>query len=44
MSDFTGKGSKQRPFDKEKFDDNFDKIFGKGKKKCKKKKSKKPLK
>ena len=27
----TGKGSKQRPTNKAKFDDNFDKIFGKGK-------------
>ena len=26
-----GKGSKQRPTDKAKFDDNFDKIFGKKK-------------
>ena len=28
----TGKGSKQRPTNKAKFDDNFDKIFGKGSK------------
>lgn len=40
MSDFTGKGSKQRPFDKEKFDNEFDRIFGKkDKEKCKKKNS-----
>lgn len=30
MSD-GGKGSKQRPTDKKKFDDNFDRIFGKKK-------------
>jgi len=28
MSD-GGKGSKQRPTDKKKFDENFDRIFGK---------------
>ena len=26
-----GKGSKQRPTDKKKFDENFDRIFGKKK-------------
>ena len=26
-----GKGSKQRPTDKKKFDENYDKIFGKKK-------------
>lgn len=31
MSD-GGKGSKQRPTDKKKFDENFDRIFGKKKK------------
>lgn len=31
-----GKGSKQRPTDKKKFDENFDRIFGKPKKKDKK--------
>ncbi len=30
MSD-GGKGDKQRPTDKKKYDDNFDKIFGKKK-------------
>ena len=30
MSD-GGKGSKQRPTDKKKYDDNYDKIFGKKK-------------
>lgn len=34
------KGSKQRPCDKGKFNDNFDKIFG-GKKKKQKKEEKK---
>lgn len=28
-----GKGSKQRPVDKKKFDDNWDKIFAKNKQK-----------
>ena len=28
-----GKGSKPRPVDQKKFDENFDKIFGKNKKK-----------
>ena len=28
-----GKGSKQRPTDLQKFEDNYDKIFGKKKKK-----------
>lgn len=28
MSNFQGKGSNQRPHDKDKFNDNFDKIFG----------------
>lgn len=32
MSD-GGKGSKQRPTDKKKFDENYDRIFGKPKKK-----------
>ena len=32
MSD-GGKGSKQRPTDKNKFDENFDRIFGKKEKK-----------
>ena len=32
MSD-GGKGDKQRPTDKQKFDENFDKIFGKKPKK-----------
>ena len=27
-----GKGSKQRPTDKDKFDDNYDRIFGKNQK------------
>lgn len=27
-----GKGSKQRPTDKQKFEENFDRIFGKKKK------------
>ena len=27
-----GKGSKYKPYDKEKFDENFEKIFGKKKK------------
>ena len=31
MSNFNGKGSKHRPHDKKKFDDNFDKIFRKTK-------------
>jgi len=33
MSEAThgGKGSKQRPVDKEKFSDNYDKIFGRKK-------------
>lgn len=31
MKEFEGKGSKQRPYDKEKFESNFDKIFGKNK-------------
>ena len=31
-----GKGSKRRPEDKKKFDDNWDKIFGKKDKKDKK--------
>ena len=35
MSD-GGKGSKQRPTDKKKYDDNYDKIFGKKKKEEKK--------
>mgnify|MGYP003111881332 CR=1 FL=1 len=34
------KGSRQRPFDKDKFDKNFEKIFGNKKKKIKKKSSK----
>jgi hypothetical protein len=34
MSD-GGKGSKQRPTDKQKFDENYDKIFGKKKPKKK---------
>jgi hypothetical protein len=33
-----GKGSKRRKEDKKKIDDNWDKIFGKNKKKEKKKK------
>ena len=32
-----GKGSKQRPVDKKKFDDNWDRIFGKKKDEEKKK-------
>jgi hypothetical protein len=32
-----GKGSKQRPTDKKKFDDNYDRIFGKKKDEEKKK-------
>ena len=28
----SGKGSKQRPTDKQKFDESFDRIFGKSKK------------
>jgi len=32
MSD-GGKGSKQRPTDKKKFDENYDRIFGQKKKK-----------
>ena len=40
MSEFKGKGSKQRPFDKERFNAEFDKIFGKkDKEKCEKKKN-----
>ena len=35
MSD-GGKGSSQRPTDKKKYDDNYDKIFGKKKKEEKK--------
>ena len=35
MSD-GGKGSKQRPTDKKKYDDKYDKIFGKKKKEEKK--------
>ena len=35
MSD-GGKGSKQRPTDKKKYDKNYDKIFGKNKPKDKK--------
>ena len=35
MSD-GGKGSKQRPTDKKKYDDNYDKIFGKKKEEKKK--------
>lgn len=35
MSD-GGKGSKQRPTDKQKFDENYDRIFGKPKKKSEK--------
>lgn len=33
MASEAGKGSKQRPTDKEKFDKNYDRIFGKKKKK-----------
>lgn len=33
MSTGYGKGSKQRPTDKKKFDDNWDRIFGKKEKK-----------
>ena len=43
VSEFTGKGSKQRPFDKDKFDASCEKIFGnkkKDKEECKKKRSK----
>ena len=29
MTHEAGKGSAQRPFDKEKFEDNWDRIFGK---------------
>ena len=29
MSDFQGKGSNPRPYDKDKFNDSFDRIFGK---------------
>ena len=29
MSNFTGKGSKHRPHDKNRFNDEFDRIFGK---------------
>lgn len=29
----SGKGDRQRPVDRKKFDDNWDKIFGKKKKK-----------
>lgn len=35
----TGKGSKIRPYDKKKFDENFDKIFNKKNKKEKNEKS-----
>jgi hypothetical protein len=31
-----GKGSKTRPTNKQKFDDNWDRIFGKKDKECKK--------
>ena len=31
-----GKGSKQRPTDKKKFNANYDRIFGKKEEKCKK--------
>lgn len=30
----SGKGSRQRPVDRKKFDDNWDKIFKKKEKKC----------
>lgn len=40
MSEFTGKGSRQRPCDKERFEVEFERIFGKkDKEKCKKKKN-----
>ena len=42
MSDFKGKGSNPRPYDKDKFNDSFDKIFGtKDKQKQKEKEDKK---
>lgn len=43
MSD-GGKGSKQRPTDKKKYDDNYDKIFGKKKEEKKKQRmTKRPI-
>ena len=33
------KGSKQRPYDKDKFNENFEKIFGNKKKKNKRKRN-----
>lgn len=32
MLQMSGKGSKQRPTDKKKFDENYERIFGKKKK------------